>query len=214
VLRALQTPGPLDALEDQLVSALEEAMAPVEQVAVQLATKYGHPFVGIDLSPAPYPRDDISIAGALEAAGIDAFGAPGTLYVAALVTRAIRRTRVLRSGFSGLMLPVMEDSVLARRSAERPSSLHDLLLYSAVCGTGLDTVPLPGEVTEGELAGIFLDVAALSVAWGGKPLTARLLPVPNAEAGDPTTYDFEFFHNTRVLPLAGGGAQGLLDRGR
>jgi uncharacterized protein len=38
-----------------------------------------------------------------------------------------------------------------------------LLAYSAVCGTGLDTVPLPGDVSEEQLARILGDVAAL--AW-------------------------------------------------
>jgi uncharacterized protein (UPF0210 family) len=213
VLKAVRGPGGMAELEDRLVEALERAVAPVERAADALAAQHGYPFVGIDVSPAPFPTDDVSIGGALEAAGLDRFGAPGTLYVAAMVTRAIRRTRLRRCGFSGLMLPVLEDSVLARRAAERPSSLHELLLYSAVCGTGLDTVPLPGDVSEAELAGAFLDVAALSMAQGGKPLTARLLPVPGARAGDQTTYAFDYFSNTRVPPAAGGGAAGVLARG-
>jgi len=155
-----------------------------------------------------------AVDGALEHGGVDRFGAPGTLYVAAMVTRAIRRTKVCRCGFSGLMLPVLEDSVLARRAGERPPSLHELLLYSAVCGTGLDTVPLPGDISEAELAGAYLDVAALSVALNGKPLTARLLPVPDAAAGDLTTYTFDYFSNTRVLPAASAGATGVLARGQ
>ena len=97
--------------------------------------------------------------------------------------------------------------------AECPSSLHELLLYSSVCGTGLDTVPLAEDVSEAELSGIYLDVAALSIAQGGKPLTARLLPVPGAKAGDPTAYTFEYFANSRVLAARGAGAAGILARG-
>jgi uncharacterized protein len=214
VLAAVRDAGGMAELEDRLVTALECAAAPVERVADELSRAAGYPWVGIDLSPAPFPADDVSIGGALEAAGVDRFGAPGTLYVAAMVTRAIRRTRLRRCGFSGLMLPVLEDSVLARRLAERPSSLHELLLYSAVCGTGLDTVPLPGDISEAELAGAYLDVAALSVALGGKPLTARLLPVPGASAGALTDYRFEYFHNSRVPPAVGAGAAALLARGQ
>jgi len=213
---ALSGPGGMSAIEDRLVEAFEAAAAPVERVALAVEAESGYPFVGIDLSPAPFPADSDSIAGALEAAGVERFGAPGTLYLAAMLTRAIRRTRIRRSGFSGLMLPVLEDAVLARRMADggRASSLHELLLYSAVCGTGLDTVPLPEDISEAELAGAYLDVAALSVALGGKPLTARLLPVPGAQAGDPTAYTFEYFANSRVLPAAGAGAAGVLDRGQ
>jgi uncharacterized protein (UPF0210 family) len=213
VLEALAGPGSLSDAEERLVEALEVAARPVERVADDLSAASGFGFIGIDLSPAPFPSDEVSIGGALEAGGVERFGAPGTLYVAAMITRAIRRTRLRRCGFSGLMLPVLEDSVLARRLAERPMSLHELLVYSAVCGTGLDTVPLPGDVSETELAGIYLDVAALSVAMAGKPLTARLLPVPGASAGDPTAYTFEYFANSRVPPVAGLGAAGVLARG-
>jgi uncharacterized protein len=214
VLDALAGPGGMAEIEERLVRALEVAAEPVERIAAQLATEHGYPFVGIDLSPAPFPADDISIGAALEHAGVERFGAPGTLYAASLVTRAIRRTKVQRCGFSGLMLPVLEDSILARRMAEHPPSLHELLLYSAVCGTGLDTVPLPQDVSEAELAGAYLDVAALSIALDGKPLTARLLPVPGARAGEMTTYTFDFFANSRVPPAAGAGASGVLARGQ
>jgi uncharacterized protein (UPF0210 family) len=104
------------------------------------------------------------------------------------------------------MLPVLEDSVLAKRAAEGTFSVKDLLLYSAVCGTGLDTVPIPGESTEEEIAAVLFDVAALSVRLG-KPLTARLMPIPGKKAGDKTNFDFDFFAPSRVLPLCGGKVQ-------
>jgi uncharacterized protein len=214
VVNAFDAPGGISDIEDRLVDDLEAACAPVERIANQLAAEHGYPFVGIDLSPAPFPDDAISIGAAIERAGVERFGAPGSLYVAAMITRAIRRTRVQRCGFSGLMLPLLEDSVLARRAAECPSSLHELLLFSAVCGTGLDTVPLPGDISETELAGIYLDVAALSVALDGKPLTARVMPVPGAVAGDPTSFAFDYFANSRVLPSVGAGANGILLRGQ
>jgi uncharacterized protein (UPF0210 family) len=213
VLDALRSAGGMADVEDQLVERLETVALPVQEVGEQIAVQSGYAFVGIDLSPAPFPSDDVSIGGALESGGVERFGAPGTLYLAALVTRAIRRTRVRRCGFSGLMLPLLEDSVLARRASDCPPSLHELLLYSAVCGTGLDTIPLAGDVSEAELAGIYLDVAALSVALNGKPLTARLLPVPGGRAGDPTTYTFEYFANSRVLAVRGAGAAGVVERG-
>jgi uncharacterized protein len=214
VLEAVRGPGGMSEIEHRVVCALERAAEPVERVADALTRQYGYPFAGIDLSPAPFPSDDVSIGGAIESAGVERFGAPGTLYLAALLTRALRRTKVRRCGFSGLMLPVLEDSVLARRTAECPPSLHELLLYSAVCGTGLDTVPLPEDTSEAELAGAYLDVAALSMALDNKPLTARLLPVPGARAGDVTSYAFDYFSNTRVPPSASAGATGILERGQ
>jgi len=97
------------------------------------------------------------------------------------------------------MLPVLEDAVLAARAGET-YTVHDLLLYSTVCGTGLDTIPLPGDISERALTGLLLDVAALAVRLD-KPLTARLMPIPGKKAGDMTNFDFEYFANGRVLAV-------------
>ena len=83
---------------------------------------------------------------------------------------------VKRVGYSGLMLPVLEDPRIAQRWSEGALSIDALLAYSSVCATGLDTVPLPGDVSEEQLARILGDVASLAYTWK-KPLTARLLPV-------------------------------------
>jgi uncharacterized protein (UPF0210 family) len=107
------------------------------------------------------------------------------------------------------MLPVLEDSVLAARAAGGLYGVDSLLLYSAVCGLGLDTVPLPGDTPAGELGAIILDMAALAVRLD-KPLTARLFPVPGKRAGDPVEWDFAFFAPSRVLPVRGMAPGGLL----
>jgi len=78
--------------------------------------------------------------------------------------------------------------------------VRDLLLYSAVCGTGLDTLPLPGQTTEEQLYAVLLDVAALAVRLN-KPLTARLMPIPGKKAGDAVAFDFPYFAPSRVLAL-------------
>jgi len=99
-------------------------------------------------------------------------------------------------------MPVLEDSVLARRAEQGLLTIKDLLLYSTVCGTGLDTIPLPGATTQEQLESILMDVAALSVRLA-KPLTARLMPIPGKNAGDATDFDFEYFAGSRVMALDG-----------
>lgn len=69
-----------------------------------------------------------------------------------------------------------------------------------MCGTGLDTIPLPGDTTPEALAGVLLDLAALAVRLD-KPLTARLMPVPGKQAGEATNFDFPYFANSRVMAL-------------
>jgi uncharacterized protein (UPF0210 family) len=69
-----------------------------------------------------------------------------------------------------------------------------------VCGTGLDTVPLPGDVTEEQLVRILGDVAVLAFKWK-KPLTARLQPVHGAKAGEMSAFDDPFLVNAKLQPI-------------
>jgi len=132
--------------------------------------------------------------------GIPKIGRHGSLATAALLTEAVDSANFPHTGFSGFMQPVLEDSVLAKRAAEGTLTIKDLLLYSAVCGTGLDTIPLPGEVRAEQIAALLLDLSALALRLD-KPLTARLMPIPRKKAGDSTGFDFEFFANSRVMLL-------------
>jgi hypothetical protein len=104
---------------------------------------------------------------------------------------------------------VLEDATLAARAAEGTLTVKDLLLYSAVCGTGLDTLPLPGDTTSEQIAPLLLDLAALAQRLD-KPLTARLMPIPDKKAGEITDFDFAFFANSRVLALDSQPLQGHL----
>jgi len=202
----------LDEARARLVAAVEAAAGKIVGLIGPLVEKQGYRFPGIDFSLAPFPEEARSIGAAVEALGVDRFGAPGTLFVSSLLTDCLRQADYPRCGFNGLMLPVLEDAILADRSRQGLFTVNDLLLYSAVCGTGLDTVPLPGDVSVAELAGILLDVAALAFRLD-KPLTARLMPIPGAQAGDLTEFDFEYFANGRVLDTKGLGSRRLFERG-
>jgi uncharacterized protein (UPF0210 family) len=211
VREALGSAGSPAELERRLGVALGGAVRGLDEVARGLEAELGVAYAGTDLTPAPFPTPEISVGGMLEDLGVDAVGAAGTLAAAATLTRMLKALPLRQVGFSGLMLPVLEDSILAARASEGLLSWSELLLYSAVCGTGLDTIPLPGDAGEDELAAIVLDVAALAVALA-KPLTCRLLPVPGKQAGEMTEYDFPFFANARVLSLKGRGSSRLFAR--
>jgi uncharacterized protein len=88
-------------------------------------------------------------------------------------------------------------------------SVKDLLLFSTVCGTGLDTIPLPGDTTTSQIAAVLLDLTTLAQRLD-KPLTARLMPVPGKQAGEMTQFSFPYFANSRVLPLEADPLTGLL----
>jgi hypothetical protein len=201
----------LDEARRRLIANVEAMAGQLSDIAAPLAERHGHRFAGIDFSYAPFPDEARSIGAAIERMGVERFGASGTLLAATILTDCLRRASYPRCGFNGLMLPVLEDAILADRSRESLFTVNELLLYSAVCGTGVDTVPLPGDVSHEELAGILLDVAALALRLD-KPLTARLMPVPGAGAGDLTDFDFAYFANGRVLDTKGIGSRGLFQR--
>jgi uncharacterized protein (UPF0210 family) len=197
---AFENARTVDAGRAAMIAALEEHARNLVKVADFLKFKHHIRFGGIDYSLAPFPEESRSLGAAFERMGVPAVGLHGSLAAAAILTESIERARFPRAGFSGLMMPVLEDAVLARRAAEGTLSVKDLLLYSAVCGTGLDTVPLPGNVTREQLTALLLDLSALALRLD-KPLTARLMPVPGKQAGDATSFDFGFFANSRVLAL-------------
>jgi uncharacterized protein (UPF0210 family) len=183
-----------ESLTDEVRAALINAGRPIVDIGERMAGELGVLFGGIDLSPAPLGDD--SIGRAFELCG-PAFGAPGTLATAGALTAALANTGLPTCGYNGLMLPVMEDSVLAARWAEGRVNIHQLLAYSAICGTGLDAVPLPGDASDGEIGALLMDLATLAVRLR-KPLSARLMKVARARRGDWTTFSSPLVVNTRI----------------
>ena len=186
--------------QQTLTAEVEKHARQLAAVGDTLGRRFSIDFGGIDFSLAPFPSEAVSIGAAMERMGVPKTGLHGSLAAAAILTEAIERANFPRTGFSGLMLPVLEDAVLARCAAEGTLTVKDLLLYSAVCGTGLDTVPLPGDTSAEQIAAVLLDLSALALRLD-KPLTARLMPIPGKKAGDPTGFDFDYFANSRVMAL-------------
>jgi hypothetical protein len=188
----------LAAARRRLMDSLSEEAFAIQAEAGRVDMETGWTYMGIDLSPAPLK--DVSIGAAIENLTTQPIGSSGTLTAAATITAAIRDIQVKQTGYSGLMLPILEDSRLAQRWSEGRLSIDALLSYSAVCGTGLDTVPLPGDISAEQLSLIIGDMASLAVKWH-KPLSARLFPVQGKGAGDMTELDSEFLVNATIQPL-------------
>src|ERR1700758_3593348 len=98
------------------------------------------------------------------------------------------------------MLPVLEDPVLAQRASEGRFTVRELLLYSSVCGTGLDVVPVRGAGGADQLAALIADVAALSTKLR-KPLSARLFPVPGRRVGEVARFNDPYLTDCAVMKL-------------
>lgn len=193
-----RTHGDFDAAVAELTRQLTIHAKVAEAIGSEVAGRHGWTFMGVD--PTPAPLADVSIGAAMEAFTGAKFGSSGTLTAALAITTAVKAVPVKQIGYAGLMVPVMEDKLLARRWAEGTYDMDALLAYSAVCGTGLDTVPLPGSVSEEQLMRIYGDVASLAWKWH-KPLSARLQPVAGKKPGDATDYSDQYLFNTKIHPL-------------
>jgi hypothetical protein len=182
----------------RLIDLLYPQAFDVENISVQIGGEQGWSYLGQDLSPAP--SIDASIGAAIELLSKQPFGASGTLTAVGTITSALKEIGARRVGYSGLMLPVLEDPKLAERWNAGLFSVDALMSYSAVCGTGLDTVPLAGDTDVDTLARMIGDVATLSVKWN-KPLSARLLPVAGKRAGERTEFTDPRLINGVIQPL-------------
>jgi uncharacterized protein (UPF0210 family) len=188
-----------------LTEALSIHMRAIEEAAMRAASGSGWTYAGID--PTPAPGGAVSIGAAIESFTRAPFGSPGTETAAALITRAAKAVPVKQTGYSGLMIPVLEDNVLTRRWTEGTYGLDSILAYSAVCAGGVDTVPLAGDTSEEAIARIVGDVATLAFQWN-KPLATRLLPAPGKKAGEMTEFSGALA-NAIIQPLIGSPRRSL-----
>ena len=192
-----------------LIQSIERHASALSQAASRAAREEKMRFTGIDFSLAPYPEPQRSIGTAVEELGAAAFGQAGSAAAVAFLADTLARANFTQAGFCGLFLPVLEDSVLAARAAEGRLQISDLLLYSTLCGTGLDTIPLPGSVRVEALNALLVDLGVIGLRHV-KPLTARLMPIPGKAAGDPVHFDFAYFADSAVMSLPEAGLSGAL----
>ncbi len=198
VAAAFKDAPDLATAKQRLTDSLASSAFDIERHAGRIDQETGWAYMGIDLSPAP--SGDVSIGAAIENLTTQPVGMSGTLTAAATITAAVKDVKVKQTGYSGLMLPILEDTRLAQRWSEGHISIDALLSYSAVCGTGLDTVPLPGDISAEQLSLIIGDMASLAYKWH-KPLSARLLPVLGRGWGEMTEFDDPFLVNAKLQSL-------------
>jgi hypothetical protein len=182
-----------------LKALLEKHLRPVQELGEKIASASGWTYDGIDASAAP--GLDASIGKAIETYTHRPFGSPSTLGACALITDVLKGLDIKKCGYSGLMLPVIEDPVLAERAAEKRYTIEELLLFSSVSGTGLDVVPIAGDTPAEVIEGILTDVAALSLKYTAKALSARLFPLPGKKAGDRVSFSNPNLTATTVMPI-------------
>lgn len=199
----------------RLVGMIDAHAAALTRPLQTLAAEHEIRFLGIDFSLAPYPDHFRSIGTAIESFGATVAGGGGTAGAVSFLADCLDRAQFRRTGFNSIFLTVLEDETLAARAASGDLTVTDLLLFSTVCGAGLDTVPLAGDASVEGLTGLLIDLGAIALRLN-KPLTARLMPIPGKAAGDEVHFDFPYFADSRVLairenPLGELLGSGILD---
>ncbi|MBW4612001.1 MAG: DUF711 family protein [Desmonostoc vinosum HA7617-LM4] len=200
VMQAFSQDHNLQTAEKHLQLLLELELSKVAAIAEQISAKYTIKYQGIDTSLAPSLDKQNSIAFAYETLMGRKFGYQGTLAISGMLTRVLKNVSVKICGYSGLMLPVCEDVGLATRANEQTYDLTNLLLYSAVCGCGLDTIPIPGDVTIDQIAALLIDMATLAIKLD-KPLSARLFPIPGKKAGEMSIFNSPYLVDCKIFTI-------------
>lgn len=177
---------------------MNKQFKPIEILAQTLQSS-NWKYDGIDTSPAP--GLDASIGQAIETLTGKPFGSPTTLSACAIITKAIKNLEVKSCGYSGLMLPIIEDKILAKRAIENRYTVDELLLFSSVSGTGLDVIPVSGDIDRVTIEGIYRDVASLSIKYFNKALSARLFPIPQKKAGDIVDFENPYLTSSVVMKI-------------
>eukprot|EP00658_Telonema_sp_P-2_P065893 TRINITY_DN55032_c0_g1_i1.p1 TRINITY_DN55032_c0_g1~~TRINITY_DN55032_c0_g1_i1.p1 ORF type:complete len:415 (+),score=72.92 TRINITY_DN55032_c0_g1_i1:194-1438(+) len=187
---------------ETLHQAIEPHITRLNQLAKAYAQETGVRFAGMDTSAAP-SKQTASLATVCEALGLLRFGAAGTVQCCAFLTKLFKsfgEDGVDLVGFSGLMLACLEDTGLAEAAAAGWYDIRALMTYSAVCGIGLDTVPIPGESTPDQIAALMADTGTMAFRLN-KPLTVRLFPCHGLKAGDITQFSSQDLCNCAVFAL-------------
>ncbi|OGO14803.1 MAG: hypothetical protein A2Z14_06135 [Chloroflexi bacterium RBG_16_48_8] len=192
-----------------LVEAIEGHAAVLSRISQSLAAQHNVRFWGIDFSLAPFPEELRSLGAAIQALGVPGIGHAGSAAAASFLAFCLDKAQFHRTGFCGLFFPVLEDSVLAKDASEGFLTLKDLLLFATICGTGLDTIPLSGDISQEALYALILDLGALALRHD-KPLTARLMPIPGKQVGDEIHFNFPYFASSRIMAVDYESLDGIL----
>ena len=183
-----------------MIEALQYHISAINNIIEQTDLSNNFKFSGFDSSAAP-SKDCESMTTVYEKMGVEYFGASGTVEASSLLTKVFKSLQgVNLIGFSGLMLALTEDTGLAAGTLIPNYDIRSLLTYSAVCGIGLDTVPIPGNTSIEKISALMRDTGTMAFRLN-KPLTVRLFPAPELNAGDLTVFESKDLCNCAVLAV-------------
>ena len=188
-------------LKEDIIQSMMLDLKLYDSIASSIMNNENIQYNGQDISLSPYPDENISVIEILNLLGLDNFGSNGTQfltsYLTSILKEAIKASGIKAIGFNGVMYSLLEDHLMCESHDKKNFSIDSIILYSTVCGCGLDMVPLPGNSLSEEIASMILDVATTSIKLS-KPLGVRVLPIPNKYANEKTNLKLDFLTNTLI----------------
>ncbi|BEP28152.1 PFL family protein [Helicovermis profundi] len=160
-------------------------------VANEASEKLNVPFGIIDLSLAPTPAVNDSIARILEEFGLEVVGAHGTTAALALLNDAVKKGGVMAAkhvgGLSGAFIPVSEDEGMIAAVKKGSLTIEKLEAMTCVCSVGLDMIAIPGDTPSSTISAIIADEAAIGMI-NNKTTGVRIIPVYGKSLGDEAVF--------------------------
>ncbi|MDD4839651.1 MAG: PFL family protein [Clostridia bacterium] len=151
-----------------------------ELVAREAATMLNASFGIVDLSLAPTPISNDSVAEVLEEMGLSTVGTHGTTACLAMLNDAVKKGGIMASsyvgGLSGAFIPVSEDIGMIQAVENGVLTIEKLEAMTAVCSVGLDMIAIPGDTSPATISAMIADEAAIGVI-NNKTTAVRVIPV-------------------------------------
>ena len=186
-----------------------------ELMAREAARRLGYQKGILDLSLAPTPARDDSVADILEAIGVGQCGGPGTTAALAMLNDAVKKGGVMASssvgGLSGAFIPVSEDAGMIRAAEAGVLSLEKLEAMTCVCSVGLDMIAIPGDTTVETIFGIIADECAIGMI-NNKTTAVRIIPAIGLNVGDRLDFG-GLLGYAPVMPVREGAGDVFTHRG-
>ena len=184
-------------------------------VAQEASRRLGVPFGSIDLSLAPTPAMNDSVAEILQEMGLEHPGAPGTTAAVAILNDNVKKGGVMASsyvgGLSGAFIPVSEDHGMIEAVQAGALSLEKLEAMTCVCSVGIDMAAIPGDTKPETISGIIADEAAIGMI-NSKTTAVRIIPVIGKNVGDTAEFG-GLLGRAPIMPVSRFSCEGFIQRG-
>ncbi|MFA6989749.1 MAG: PFL family protein [Candidatus Gastranaerophilaceae bacterium] len=202
-------------LSNRIKSIAYKITSTGELVGRDLASRLNIPFGVIDLSLAPTPTRGDSVAGILEAMGLEKTGVHGTTAALALLNDAVKKGGIMATsyvgGLSGAFIPVSEDAGMIEAAECGSLTFDKLEAMTSVCSVGLDMIAIPGDTSAETISGIIADEMAIGMI-NKKTTAVRVIPVHGKKVGDSAHFGGLLGH-APIMPVSNYNCSVFVNRG-